>query len=176
MGIWFWFVVGVGLLLAATVLWFWSRQAQTQAGLPTGSVIYTDTGTWFRNEEPLYADELRLVGRPDYLVEEPGGGIIPVELKSRKAPAEPFDGHILQLAAYCYLVTVNYGKRPSYGIIQYRDRAFAIDYTDELEADLLDILADMRAALYEEDVDRDHNDWRRCARCGVRGECYQRLA
>jgi CRISPR-associated exonuclease Cas4 len=176
MGIWFWFVVGVGLLLAATVLWFWSRQAQTQAGLPTGSVIYTDTGTWFRNEEPLYADELRLVGRPDYLVEEPGGGIIPVELKSRKAPAEPFDGHILQLAAYCYLVTVNYGKRPSYGIIQYRDRAFAIDYTDELEADLLDLLADMRAALYEEDVDRDHNDWRRCARCGVRGECYQRLA
>jgi CRISPR-associated exonuclease Cas4 len=176
MGIWFWFVVGMGLLLAATVLWFWSRQAQMQAGLPTGSVIYTDTGTWFRNEEPLYADELRLVGRPDYLVEEPDGGIIPVELKSRKAPPEPFDGHILQLAAYCYLVTVNYGKRPSYGIIQYRDRAFAIDYTDELEADLLDLLADMRATLYEEDVDRDHNDWRRCARCGVRGECYQRLA
>jgi CRISPR-associated exonuclease Cas4 len=176
MGIWFWFVIGMGLLLAAAVLWFWSRSAQEQSGLPAGSVIYTDTGTWFRNEEPLYADELRLVGRPDYLVEEPDGGIIPVELKSRKAPPEPYGGHILQLAAYCYLVTVNYGKRPSYGIIQYRDRAFAIDYTDELEADLLDLLADMRQALYEEDVDRNHNDWRRCARCGVRGECYQRLA
>jgi CRISPR-associated exonuclease Cas4 len=176
MGIWFWFVVGIGLLVAAAVFWLWSRTAQTESGLPAGAVIYTDTGTWFRNEEPLYADDVQLVGRPDYLVEEPDGAIIPVELKSGKAPAEPYDGHILQLAAYCYLVGVNYGKRPSYGIIQYRDRAFAIDYTDELEADLLDLLADMRAALYEEDVDRDHNDWRRCARCGVRGECYQRLA
>ncbi|MFO7536775.1 MAG: Dna2/Cas4 domain-containing protein [Chloroflexota bacterium] len=176
MGIWFWFVIGIGLLLAAAVLWLWSRTAQTKSGLPAGSVIYTDTGTWFPNEEPLYADDVQLVGRPDYLVEAADGSVIPVELKSSKAPPEPYEGHILQLAAYCYLVGVNYGQRPSYGIIQYRNRAFAIDYTHELEADLLDVLDDMRAALYEEDVDRDHNDWQRCARCGVRGDCYQRLA
>jgi CRISPR-associated exonuclease Cas4 len=119
---------------------------------------------------------VQLVGRPDYLVEAPDGSVIPVEVKSGRAPAAPYDGHILQLAAYCYLVAVNYGKRPSYGILQYRNRAFAIDYTDDLESDLLDVLADMQAALQAEDIDRDHNDWRRCARCGVRGDCYQRLA
>jgi CRISPR-associated exonuclease Cas4 len=176
MDIWFWLVVGLGLTLAAAVFWFWSRNAAEQAGLPGGSVIYTDDGTWFRNEEPLYADDVQLVGRPDYLVEAPDGSVIPVEVKSGRAPAAPYDGHILQLAAYCYLVAVNYGKRPSYGILQYRNRAFAIDYTDDLEADLLEVLADMQAALQEEDIDRDHNDWRRCARCGVRGDCTQRLA
>lgn len=176
MGIWFWLLVGIGLLLVAAVFWWWSQAAHTQSGLPTGGVIYTDSGTWFPNEEPLYADDIQLVGRPDYLVETPDGSIIPVELKSRKAPAEPYEGHILQLAAYCYLVEAHYGKRPFYGIIQYKDRAFAIDYTPELESDLLDIVADMQTSLYEEEVDRDHNDWRRCARCGVRGDCYQRLA
>ncbi len=176
MSIWFWLVVGIGLLVLAVALWFWSNAAEAQSGLPGGSVIYTDGGTWFRNEEPLYSDEDQLVGRPDYLVEEPDGSIVPVELKSGNAPAEPYESHIVQLAAYCHLVAVNYGKRPSYGIIQYRNRAFAVDYTQELEADLFDLLAEMRAGLYAEEVDRDHNDWRRCARCGVRGDCYQRLA
>jgi CRISPR-associated exonuclease Cas4 len=176
MGIWFWFALGSGLLLLAAVLWLWSRSAQEQSGLPAGSVIYTDSGTWFHNEESLYAADVKLVGRPDYLVEEPDGTIVPVEVKSRPAPTTPYEGHILQLAAYCYLVTVNYGKRPSYGILQYRDRAFAIDFTNELEEDLLDMLAEMRSDMFAEEVDRDHNDWRRCARCGVRGDCYQRLA
>jgi CRISPR-associated exonuclease Cas4 len=81
----------------------------------------------------------------------------------------------LQLAAYCLLVEEVYGIRPSHGILQYRDNAFAIDYTDDLEEDLLDLLADMREDMFEEEIDRDHDDRRRCARCGVRTYCNQRL-
>lgn len=101
--------------------------------------------------------------------------IVPVELKSGKAPPEPHEGHILQLAAYCLLVAANYNIRPDYGIIQYKDHAFAVDFTPELEEDMLDLLAEMRADLFTSNVDRDHNDWVRCSRCGVRGHCDQRL-
>jgi CRISPR/Cas system-associated exonuclease Cas4 (RecB family) len=73
------------------------------------------------------------------------------------------------------LVEETYGIRPTHGILQYRDGAFAIDYTIDLEEDLLDLLADMREDMFEEEIDRDHEDWRRCARCGVRDYCYQRL-
>ncbi len=100
---------------------------------------------------------------------------VPVELKSKNAPKEPHEGHILQLAAYCLLVEENYGIRPDYGIIQYRDKAFAVNYTEDIEEDLLDLLADMQTDLMELEVDRDHNDWGRCSRCGVRARCSQRL-
>lgn len=166
----------LGLLFLAAVLWFRGRDLRQQSGLPPGSVIYTDTGTWRANSNVLHAAHLRLVGKPDYLVEQRDGSIIPVELKSSPAPDVPWDGQVLQLAAYCLLVEANYGVRPPYGILQYKDRAFAIDFTDDLEADLLDLLDEMRATREEYDPDPCHDEQRRCAACGVRDACDRRLA
>lgn len=168
-------LIALLLLLTLVVSW-WARRLRAQAGLPPGSVIYADDGAWFANDTPLYARDLRLVGKPDYLVQQANGRIIPVELKATDAPPAPHEGHVLQLAAYCLLVERTYGTRPPYGILQYRDVAFAVDYTQEMEEDLLDLLAEMRAIMYASDADRDHNDWRRCARCGLQEACYQRLA
>ncbi len=170
------FLLGFVLLLLTVGAWLWSRDQREKSGVPEGEVIYADTGAWFPNRRPLYAANYRLVGKPDYLVEQADGSIVPVEVKSSRAPAEPHEGHVLQLAAYCLLVAENYGQRPSHGIIQYQDRAFAIDYSPELEADLLDLLTEMHEGLFEPELDRDHNDWARCRRCGVRSYCDQRLA
>jgi CRISPR-associated exonuclease Cas4 len=170
------FLLGFVLLLLAVGAWLWSRDQRAKSGVPEGEVIYADTGAWFANQRPLYAANYRLVGKPDYLVEQADGSIVPVEVKSSRAPAEPHEGHVLQLAAYCLLVAENYGQRPSHGILQYQDRAFAITYSDDLEADLLDLLAEMHDGLFEVELDRDHNDWGRCQRCGVRSYCDQRLA
>ena len=49
-------------LAMAAILLFRSRSLQEQIGLPAGQVIYTDAGTWFRNDEPLHSSEQRLVG------------------------------------------------------------------------------------------------------------------
>lgn len=165
-----------GLLILAGYLWYSGQRMREESGLPSGEVIYTDTGAWHRNEQVLHAAEARLVGKPDYLVEQRGGVIIPVEVKSSLAPEQPWEGQVLQLAAYCYLVESAYGVRPPYGILQYKDKAFAIDYTGDLEQDLLDVLDEMRGAMLEPDAERDHDDWRRCAGCGVRASCDQRLA
>jgi len=160
-----------GLMGTTAVLWLWGRRLRGESGVPAGDIIYTDTGMWFPNDSVLHAADLRLVGKPDYLVEEANGDIIPVEIKSGNAPAEPWDGHVLQLAAYCLLVEENYGKRPFYGILQYKDRAFAIDYTPELEDNLLNTLAYMRDDALYDDIPREHDDSQRCIHCSMNAVC-----
>jgi len=166
------------LLLLGTVVFLAlrSRNLQERSGLPPGDVIYSDSGAWFPNADILVAPDFGLSGKPDYLVQQADGSIVPVELKSGRAPHEPWEGHVLQLAAYCLLTEEAYGKRPSFGILQYEDKAFAIDYTPDLEEDLLDLLTEMRDSQFEGEIDRDHNDWQRCARCGMNKACHQRIA
>jgi CRISPR-associated exonuclease Cas4 len=139
-------------------------------------VIYTDTRAWGAPlDKPLYDSKLGLTGKPDYLVEQKGQ-IIPVEVKSGRAPESPYDSHIYQLAAYCLLVDKIYGKRPPYGIIHYPSRSFAVDYTPALESSLLDLLAEMRRDDPRAEVDCSHDDPARCRRCGFRHVCEQKLS
>jgi CRISPR-associated exonuclease Cas4 len=161
-------------ILAIILLWLSSRQRK-QAGLPGGRIIYTDTRAWGEVEKPLYDAQLGLAGKPDYLVEQ-NGQIIPVEVKSGRAPDAPYDSHIYQIAAYCLLVQRGMGKRPPYGIIHYSDRDFAVDYTPELENNLLDVLAEMRRDEARTGVARSHEVPARCHRCGYRDLCDQKLS
>jgi len=169
------FYAAIFLILVAVVLLWQSGRAQKASGLPGGRVIYTDTRAWGdRVEKPLYDASLGLTGKPDYLVEK-GGRYIPVEVKSGRAPQAPYDSHIYQLASYCLLVERTYDSRPPYGIIHYEDRDFAVDYTRALEDSLLEILSDMRRDERRQQVARSHESGARCARCGFRHICDQKL-
>jgi CRISPR-associated exonuclease Cas4 len=169
---------GVMLLLVSALMWVraWAGQRRQEAGLPPGKLLYADDGVWHPQDAPLVSNMLQLVGKPDYLVQQPDGQIIPVEIKSRNAPRAPYPSHRMQLAAYCLLVTENYGIRPNHGIIQYHDRAFTIPYTQQLEEQLLDVLTNMREDMIRMDVQRDHAEANRCAACALRDACTQRLA
>ncbi|HEY3313288.1 MAG TPA: Dna2/Cas4 domain-containing protein [Anaerolineales bacterium] len=174
------FYAAIIFILAALVLLWQSGRAQKSAGLPGGRVIYTDTRAWgSKVEKPLYDGALGLTGKPDYLVQQ-NGRYIPVEVKSGRAPQAPYDAHIYQLASYCLLVEKTMGSRPPYGIIHYEDRDFAVDYTLELENAVLDILADMRrneqsSISRHVEVARSHEIPARCAKCGFRNVCDQKL-
>jgi CRISPR-associated exonuclease Cas4 len=161
-------------LLAFILLWIASRQRKS-AGLPGGRIIYSDTNRWERLEKPLYDPVLEITGRPDYLVEQ-GEALIPVEVKSRRVSRAPYDSHIYQLAAYCLLVQRVFGKRPPYGILHYENRTFSIDYTQEMEVALLDVITEMRTQERRRDVERSHDSPERCARCGFRSVCDQALS
>ena len=163
------------LLLIAIILFWQSNRQREETGLPGGRVIYTDTGEWGRVQKPLYDAKMRLTGKPDYLVER-NGKIIPVEVKSGKAPDAPYDSHIYQLASYCYLVHKVMGERPPYGIIHYKNKDFAVDYTPVLEDRLLETLAEMREDDRRRNVPCSHNSAARCRGCGYRKICDQRLA
>ena len=43
-----------------------------------------------------------------------------------------------ELAAYCYLVSKTTSERPPYGLLNYRNRTFSIDFTPALEQKLLE--------------------------------------
>jgi CRISPR-associated exonuclease Cas4 len=166
-------------LILAVLLFFLARRRRRQAGIPGGRVVYTDTRAWGAVEKPLYDADLGLTGRPDYLVES-GRHLIPVEVKSSRLPDSPYDSHIYQLGAYCLLVERVLERRPPYGLIHYTDRSggsrtFAIDYTPQLEAAVLEKITEIRAQEKSKNVPRSHNQAARCARCGYRSICEEKL-
>lgn len=166
--------LALALILIALALFWQASRVKRKIGLPGGRVIYTDTSRWGPVEAALYDPETGLAGRPDYLVES-DQEVIPVEVKSSRAPASPYDSHIYQLAAYCLLVERSSGRRPSHGILHYSNRTFAIDYTPELEAALLNLMDEMRARARRKEVARSHESAARCSACGYRHLCDQRL-
>lgn len=166
-----WIALGLALALLGLFVFLRARDMWSESGLPAGKVLYSDSGTWYPQSKPLFDRRLGLTGKPDYLVEAAGGQIIPVEVKSRNAPRKPLPGHVMQLAAYCALVESAYQLRPGYGILQYADRAFSIEFTPELENDLYYLLHEMRGDLRESDLPRNHRDRRRCQACGHRRHC-----
>ncbi len=170
------FIIAVLLILAGLLVFWLARRAQAEAGLPAGRVIYSDTRGWQSIEKPLFSRTYRLTGKPDYLVQQ-GRDIIPVEVKSARAPSDgPHRGHVLQLAAYCLLIEEAYRQRPKYGIVKYADRMFAVDYTEALHTALLDVIAAMRDDLAHGTAQRSHNEAARCMKCGYRHACRERLA
>jgi CRISPR-associated exonuclease Cas4 len=153
------------LIFGLLCIWIAGRQRKA-AGLPVGRILSEDALTHGRRSPVLYDPDFDLTGRPDYVIEYEGE-IVPVEMKSRRAPDEPYRSHVLQLAAY--------GRRPSRGLLRYRDRSFSVVYTADLERELGDILGHMRRYLRRA-PDRAHTSIRRCENCGYRHVCDQALA
>ena len=162
-------ILGLALLL----LWM-AKQQRQKAGLPGGRIIYSDTSQWGSLEKPLFAAELGLTGKPDYLVKK-GDQYIPVEVKSGTTPAAPYDAHIFQLGAYCLLTWETYGVRPDYGILHYHGRTFAIDFTSELENKVRQRITDIQMGSRRKELPRSHEAPQRCARCGFRSICDQSI-
>lgn len=160
-------------ILALALIWHSSR-VRRSIGLPGGKIIYSDTRGWLPIQEPLYDARLGLTGRPDYLIKQ-GKKVIPVEVKSSRLTSGPYDSHIYQLAAYCILVERSMGQRPPYGILRYPSRTYQIDFTPALEKATLDLIGEIRSEKRKQTVHRSHSEQNRCARCGYRSQCDERL-
>ena len=81
--------------------------------------------------EPYYDSHLHLTGKPDYVIKQ-GYTSIPVEVKTGRTPDAPYDLHIFQLAAYCVLIDRATGLRPPYGVLNYPERTYKIEFTEEI--------------------------------------------
>lgn len=162
------------LLLVGVGLWGLAARLQARSGLPRAHVRYDDAQAGRTPERPLVSHRYRLTGRPDYLLEE-RGRLIPVELKpTRRAPA-PYEGDILQLAAYCLLVEETFEQRPPYGILRYAEQSWEIPFDAALRGRLLAVLETMERASTHPDLPRTHHQPARCAGCSQRHHCDKRL-
>lgn len=166
----------IALLCLLLGLWLQRRSQQitAQLGLPTGEIVYSDTGAWDAVTEPLVSYRYGLVGKPDYLVAVPtakGSLRVPVEVKSGNHRHHPRLGHILQLGAYCLLVEDKWGQRPPYGLLHYADGTLQIAFTDQLRAEVLAAVAALQAAAAATTMKRNHTVAARCQQCGYAHGC-----
>ncbi len=175
------------ILIAAALLLGWQllrlgNQGRAASGLPAGEVIFSDVGAWQRPTQSFISRRYELVGKPDYLVATPASQApIPIEVKTGRRPAQPHQGHIMQLAAYCLLIEETWHSAPPNGLLHYTGGADAdavtlrIQYTPALRSRLLDLLDQMRAARDADEVGRSHDEPARCRSCGVAHACTEKL-
>ncbi len=161
------FLVGLALLWLA-------RRLRARSGLPTGRVVAADVGPWRRLDRPLFSRRHGLTGRPDYIVAD-GADLIPVEVKSARAPARPYASHILQLGRL--LPPGRRDLRPTSALRHppLRRPHVPDSVPRELEEQLMEVLEAMREDLAAGDAPRRHRDPRRCAACGYRDVCEEAL-
>ena len=160
------FLLGIALLIIA-------RSTFSDTGLPRGRVIYMDHAKLNPYPNALYDSDLKLTGKPDYVVTVRGKPV-PVEAKSMSSPSEPYLSHIMQLAAYFRLVESNFKPRPEKGVILYTDRAFELTYSRNLEKNLISTIEDIRAS--SQKPARSHDSSARCKGCGYQSICDVSLA
>lgn len=112
------------LLLGPVLLAIWAlyRARLRTESLLRGRVIGVDNGGRGGGVPLLASPRYRVRGRPDEIRRLPNGTLIPVEIKSRPAPAGGvLPSHRIQLMAYCLLVEEATGRSPPYGILVYGD-------------------------------------------------------
>ena len=164
-------------LVGAVLLRVLGRAERAATGLPIDArVVYSDTGAWRRVDKALFSQRYRLAGKPDYVVADKTGAMIPIEVKPNRTDAQARDSDVMQLMAYGILVEETYNARPEYGLLKYREHVFQIEFTEELRGEFFAILEEMRAARLAENVHRSHDDPTRCRYCGYREECEEKLA
>ena len=165
------------LIFGIAALWI-SVRLRVASGLPEGEVVSTDMGNWRALDKPLVSHRFGLVGKPDYLVRVREGRrevTIPVEVKSRTRPKQPFDSHILQLATYCLLIEDHDKQVPPYGYLRYADATVKIPFTESLRQQVLHTAKAIRQARRAPEVSRSHEDAGRCMGCGYQHKCGEGL-
>ena len=173
------FLLVLALLILAVAFQFLSKKESSSAktmrlvyGIPAGKVIYSDLD---RPGKALYSKSLGISGKPDYVVKGRGRTLIPVEIKSGRAQ-KPHINHVMQLAAYCYLVEENYGRSVPYGIIVYSDGLqHRINFDKALRSDLLATVSEMKKTLEHDCPMRTHNYKQKCRHCSFNWSCNRRL-
>lgn len=169
------FILSTIAILVLGLLFLWlSQRIQRSSRLPAGEIVYSDTSTWQKQQEPIISRKFGIVGKPDYLViikRRRQQHHIPVEVKSRKRPQEPYRSHIMQLGAYCLLIEDVYKERPPYGLLHYADDTLKVPFTNELRSQVLAATEAIRRNRSAANVSRQHNDKQKCRGCGYQQAC-----
>lgn len=165
-------IAGALLLVALALLWL-ALRLRRSTGVPWARVRLSDTG-WQAVDQPLRSQRYGLIGKPDYVIET-RRGLVPIEVKPSRRAATPYASDLMQLAAYCLLLEETEGA-PPYGLLRYAEHTFKLPYSEQIRADLLELLHDMRADRDAADVARSHAEPGRCRGCGFWEQCEDRLS
>ena len=147
------------------------RKEKRARGVPEGSIMYSDLNV---PAKPLFSKQSHLVGKPDYIVRHKDR-LLPVEVKSG-GHGQPQQSHILQLAAYCQILEDISGEFVPEGIVVYNTMPFTIAFDPQLRFELNSVTSQMREALRDGVVERNHQEPGRCHHCSLRRYCDDRVS
>jgi CRISPR-associated exonuclease Cas4 len=173
-----WEVIALIWLIGASLALYFSlsltqkAEAKRRERRVDGTISYVDTN---HGSRLLRSAKYGLSGRPDYILKVEGEQV-PVEVKSGRTPRGPLFSHILQVAAYCLLLSEETGKPVSHGILRYETVEHEIEFDGQLRNLLLQKLDEMRQLSRTGNVHRNHNRPGKCANCSRREMCPERLA
>ncbi len=140
------------------------------SGVPEGLIMYSDLNV---PAEPLFSRRSHLVGKPDYIVRH-DRHLLPVEVKSG-GHTQPQRNHIMQLATYCQILEDITGEFIPEGVIVYNKTPCTIAFSPQLRFELASITRQMREALRDGMVERNHEEPGRCKHCSLRRYCDDSL-
>jgi CRISPR-associated exonuclease Cas4 len=147
------------------------KKEKKALGIPEGFIAYSDLNV---PADPLFSKRSHLVGKPDYIVRH-RGHLLPVELKSG-GHTQPLHSHILQLAAYCQILEDISGEFIPEGIVVYNTKPYTISFDPQLRFELALVTKQMREALQDGMVIRNHQEPGRCKHCSLRRYCDDRVS
>jgi CRISPR-associated exonuclease Cas4 len=160
------------LIILLLLIYFYirGRNSGPIAEVPRGAMIYGDL---LQEGKVLVSRKHFLSGKPDKIVRH-GNMIIPFEYKSGVAQDSPKHTHVLQMGVYFIILTDLYNDyNISYGILQYSNKRFQIENTQELRDEVLS-----KAEIIRRTVGvpvRNHDRPGRCRNCPYLEICRQRL-
>jgi len=154
------------------------RRELVKAGLP-GELVSIDTprgDLGDLRQENIVSARYGISGRPDRILKT-ATGIIPVELKSGKAPrAGPYRAQLAQLGVYCLLIEEQFQTVVNEGIIEYSDRPITVSFNGRMRAWILALIAEVQEAKRRDARPRrSHKLAARSRACGFRQSCEEAL-
>ncbi len=147
------------------------HRRQKRWHMPEGRLVYVDD----QDSAVLICHELGLAGKPD-AVWLNASWYVPEERKSTilASGRAPFDNHVVQLAAYCYLVAKQYGPVQA-GVISYANIRHTIPYNDAQYQRLVRTINRIRKLEAASEVHRSHQSAAKCRGCVAASMCVEAL-
>lgn len=102
-------------------------------------------------------------------------GLVPVELKTGKAPSEGvWPGHKIQIGAYAMLMEEHYGKDIKEGFVHYldNDERIHIAINPFLKDEILSIKEQVKALLESRELPKTEKNENKCSKCGLKLKCF----
>jgi len=165
-------VVVAAIVLAAYISRQRVRRTLATEGME-GRLLYSDAN---RRGAVLKCESLGLKGKPDYVFEH-DGQLIVIERKKREVTNQrPYEGELLQIAAYCVLAEERFGNEVKVGRLQYLNETIDVPFTAELRQRMVATLEQMRRAEQAGEAHRSHHRRNACAKCGFKSRCGEALA